>query len=444
MFNCLFLQLNCLDKIKARIGIFVRHSGFQKYFKNTAWMFLGQVAGMAIAFFVNILIARYLGPESYGVINYVISFGMLFSFIASLGIDIIVIRELIKAPEQKDKFLGTSFILKIVGGLVALLFIILFSFLEDDVSIRTFLIVYGLIFVCQSFHVISLFFQSAVQAKKSALAQIITNIISAVIKTIAVFMGLGVGWFVFFLVLDAIILSISLLIIGLKNHINPFKWRFDYLLVKNILKDSWPLIFSTMAVSFYMRMDQIMLGNMVNQASVGIYAAAVKFSEVWYVIPSIICGSLFPAIINAKKVSHQSFNRRLRGLYALLFWLAFFIAIIMTFSAKPIIYLLYGQSYMDAAPVLQVHIWATIGAFLGFGVSQYLISENLTKIYFVCTLSGAVINLILNLWLIPVYGAIGAAIATLIAYTLVTFMIVFFKRTRLEVKNISQAIFLKF
>ncbi|MGA8264285.1 MAG: polysaccharide biosynthesis C-terminal domain-containing protein, partial [Ignavibacteriaceae bacterium] len=174
----------------------------------------------------------------------------------------------------------------------------------------------------------------------------------------------------------------------------------------------------------------------------GYYASAVRLCEAWYFLPVVVTSSLFPAIITAKNNSNLLYQSRLQKLYDLLAWIAIAIALPTTFLSKFIIQLLYKPEFLPAAPVLTIYIWAGVGTFLGIASSQYLITENLTKIAFYRTTIGMIINIILNFILIPIYGITGSAIATLISYFIATFSLYFNSETREQTMMMFRAILL--
>ena len=188
-----------------------------------------------------------------------------------------------------------------------------------------------------------------------------------------------------------------------------------------MLKDSWPLILSGVMVTIYMKIDQVMLGNMASNEAVGNYAAAVRFSEIWYFFPTAICASVFPAIIRVKQKSKQKYYEKLQQLYDLMAWMSLAIAFTMTFTSDTLIQMLLGTEYTEAGKILAWHIWASPFVFLGVARSQWLIAENLTKLSFATTSLGTIVNILLNLWLIPIYEGTGAAIATVISYAIAAY-----------------------
>ncbi len=406
-------------------------AGFQKYFRNTGWLFSGRLFMLGISFFVGIYIARYLGPTNYGLLNYVISFVGLFGFLASFGIDSIVSREIIKDADKKDSIIGTGFYIKVLGSFVAILAIFIISFfITKDIFTLGLICLFSLNFIPQSFNILEIYFQSQVLSKRVVIAQVISSIMSAILKILLIIFAKGIFWLILVYIVETSIYAAILLISFKQFGTHIRHWKFDRKIAVFLLKNSWPLMLSAVAIGIYMKIDQVMIKNMLGNEQSGIYAAAVKIAEIWYLIPTLICISLFPTIIKAKNISSELLEQRLKKLYSLMFWMSFIIAFLIAFFSKIIILTLFGVPYSGAIIVLQIYVWAGISVFLGVAANQYLIASNLTKISFYITFLGAITNVILNLVLIPKIGIRGAAIATLISYTIATFGIFFFKESR--------------
>lgn len=405
--------------------------GFLRYFKNTGWLFFGKMASMLAAFFVGAYIARYLGPAQYGLLSYASSFAGLFAIFASLGIDSILNRELVSHPENKENLLGSGFIIKIVGSILAIFLIaITLFFIKADWTTNVLIIISALSFVFNAFGVIDIYFQSQVLAKNTVRVQIISLIITSSLRILFIFLHLGIIYFAIAYLVDAFILATGFILSYKKTGLHISKWKFDKEIIKMLIKNSWPLIFSGIAVAIYAKIDQVMIKNMIGNEAVGLYSVAAKISEVWYFVPALICASLFPAIVNAKKTSTIIYEKRLTNLYSLMLYISTIIAIPVFLLADFIIIKLFGINYINSISVLQIHIWAGISIFLGCAIIQYLIIENYTKIFLATTIIGAVSNVSINLILIPKYGINGAAISTIISYSIVLFSVLFFKKTR--------------
>ncbi|MFM6509440.1 MAG: flippase, partial [Dolichospermum sp.] len=210
--------------------------------------------------------------------------------------------------------------------------------------------------------------------------------------------------------------AIGLIISYRVRGYSPWLWPWSLPLAKTLLTESWPLILSGLAIMVYVKIDQIMLGQMIGDKAVGLYSAATRISEVWYFIPMAMASSVSPAIYAAKEVSESLFYRRIEQFLRLLSWLSIVVAVPMSFLSGTIITVLFGKSYEASASILAIHVWASLFVFMGVGASPWFIAEGLTKLSFQRTLLGAITNVLLNLILIPMYAGVGASIATVISY----------------------------
>lgn len=398
----------------------LRHQGFKRYFANTGWMFGGQIISLLASFFIGTWLARYLGPEYYGLLNYSMAFVGLFGFIAALGVDGILNRELVKFPEQRDKLLGTAFRLKIIGGLTASLITIGAAFcLVADPLARLLIILFSLSLILQALNVISSYFQAEVKTKNNFKAVFGATIISSILKIAIILFSQGVLWVIIVYTLDFLWQGLGFIIAYYQHGLKIKAWRFDKKLSWEIIKSSYPLMFAAAAGFAYSRVDQIIISFLLNNQELGIYVAAVKLVEVWYFFPVLICASLFPAIINAKKTDALAYKRRLKNLYILMTLLAVVIAIPVAGLAKFLVYTLFGPSYAASVEITRIYVWSNLGLFLGCAINYYLMSENLIKIIFWLNIATLAANVALNFLLIPALGLSGAAWATLISYLIV-------------------------
>lgn len=428
-------------KIKTKINF--GSESFKKYFANTSWLLFEKIARLILNFFVTIAVIRYLGPNEFGIYSYAISFYGLFVAFISLGMDSISIRELIKHPEKRDEILGSVFYSQLLGAVLAISLIALTLFItNEDVNTSLLILIISVSSFFQTFNVVDYFFRSKVKAKYSVYVLSTSVILVAIIKFSLIFIKAPLLYFLIAYACEFIFNAIGYTFIYRAQKLKISGWKFDKNLASTLLKDSWPLILSGVVVSIYMKVDQVMIKNMMDTKEVGYYAAAVRLSESWYFIPVAISNALFPAIVNAKSTSIELYKSRIQKLYDILAWIAIGISIPVSFFSTQIIGALYGADYLSAAPILTIYIWAGVFVFLGVASSQYLVSENLTKISFMRTSLGMIVNVILNIILIPIYGIIGSAVATLISYSLATFSIGLFKKSRKQFLMMIKSIFL--
>src|SRR5690606_26123917 len=396
---------------------------FEKYFKNTSWLMLARIGSLLIRMFTGIAVANFLGSEQNGMLNFPMAIITFFMAASALGLDSYVTRELLHRPQAKNTLLGTAFFMRLLAGVLALPLIYFAYFLVTNVSESNlgipfeFIIIVSFVCIIQSINIIDSYFQSQVQGKKIMTVQIAGNLVSAALKVSLILIEAPLIYFVCALLADALFLAIGYILMYSKSSESVFRWNFDRNMGIDLLQKAWPLAFSAILVSLYMKIDQVMISSYLGNEALGVYSTVVTLSESWYFIPVATVSALFPAIMNARKDDHKRYVHRLQNLYDLMSFVSLTIAIIITFAAPWIYQLLYSADYTEGggAEVLAIHIWAGVFVFLGSASGQYLIAEGYTKLSLTRTAAGAIVNIILNIWWIPIYGIKGAAWASLIA-----------------------------
>ena len=416
---------------------------FNKYFKNTGWLMFGKILSMIIAF----MIARHLKAANFGDLSFADAFTTIVAAVAALGLDSFIIREIIVEPEKRDEILGTSLLLRLGVSILLIpitigIYLFFHHYAEQPGASLTWIIVilsFGSLF--KSFNIIDSYFQSQVASKYVVQVQNVCVILSAVVKMLLVFFNMPLIYFAISLTFDSLILAGGLVYMFHKKGLSLSKFTFSRNRAMGLLKKSFPLILSAVMVSIYMKIDTVMLKS-EGSIEVGIYNAAAKISEAWFFIPMAIVTSVFPAIIHARKTDLPRYNKRLGNLYDLLVYISLPAAVCISFFGSDIIHILYGNTFDGAGPMLSIHIWSGIFVFLGMASSQYLLAEGYTMISFQRTATGAVANILLNLWLIPLYGGVGASIATLIACFISTFYLLLVGKTRQQGVLMLKSLFL--
>lgn len=418
--------------------------GFKKYFQNAAWIFAGKILTLVVAFFTNIYVVRFLGPSQYGLLSYSVSFVGLFSFIASLGIDSILYRDLIKYPEKRDELLGSTFFLKLTGSFLALFLIVLIlPFTDNNLYTAVLILIIAFSLIFQPFNVINLYFQSRLLSKYPSIISLAIVAILSILKIIFVIIKVNLIYFAIIFLAEAILTMGALIWVYRRQQLKIFNWRWNFRLGRQILSNSWPFALSGAFILVYNRIDQVFIKHLIDATAVGIYDVAVRLSELWYFIPMAIVGSLFPAIVNAKKIDEQLYRRRLIRLYSLTIYLGLAIIIPFVLASDWIIGFLYGSHFLGAAAILRIYIWSGMAVSIGIVINFYLLNENYIKISFYSNLVGMLSNVLLNIILIPLYGISGAAFATLISYSLVPLSALLFKVVRNQGVLIFKGLLLK-
>jgi polysaccharide transporter, PST family len=419
--------MNLKEKLSSQTFLkkFKANKSFKDIAANVGWLFADRILRMGVGLVVGVWVARYLGVEQFGILNYAAAFVALFSTCASLGLPSLIIREIANKPEKKAQILGTTFWLQLSGGiLTSLLAIITISILRHDDPLSISLVaILASVGIFQSFDTIDLWFQSQVKSKYTVLSKNAAFVVVTLFKVLLIHLHAPLLSFAWATLAETILGSVGLIYCHRLQGYSMSVWIWDYQLAKKLLRESYPLIFSSLTIMIYMKIDQIMLGEMVGSQSVGIYSSATRISEIWYFIPIAISSSISPAIFSAKKQGDEIlYYRRIQQLLRLLSIIAIVIAVPMSFLSTNIVTSLFGSEYSEAGPILAIHIWTALFVFTGVGTSSWFIAEGLTHLTFRRTLIGAVINILLNFILVPMYSGLGAAIATVISQAFASFL----------------------
>jgi len=397
--------------------------GKRKYVTNFSWLVFEKLCRLCVSFLVSAYVARYLGPNEYGLFNFALSITGFFTVFVTLGLDGIIARNLVRDPTQEAVILGTAFWLRIAGSATGFALVAATLALTSyDARTRLLILVMATAMLFQPFGVLEPFFQSRVAARHTTLANLWSMLMSSAMRLLMVVLKATVIAFAVVLVVEKVVLGGALYAYYRRAGRQGGGWRFSRPLAKEMLRDSWPLIFSGLVVMLYMRIDQVMIKQMVGNEALGFYSAAVYLAEGWYFLGMAASSSLFPAIVKAREISEELYYDRLQRFYRLMAWMAISVALPVHFMADYLILLLYGPVFQPAAAVLKVNIWTGVFVFLGVASSSWLVTENLQRISLIRTSIGAALNIALNLVLIPRYGIVGSAWATLISQAFASYL----------------------
>lgn len=410
-----------------KIKNFKNHSVIMMYLNNTSWLLVDNVLKLIVALFVGVWVARYLGPEQFGIFSYVGSFVAIFASIATLGLDSIVIRELVKNENTNEDVLATAFALKVIGACFALFLLcigILISSLSMEIKVIAFIM--GFSFIFQTFNIINLYFQSIVKSKFVVMANMASVLISSIIKITLILFNAPLIDFAKIVLFDSFSLSVFLLYFFIKKtNFNLSDYSFKLTIAKGLLKDSWPLIFSAIAAVIKLKLGQIMLGNLGSFTDVGHYAAALRISELWFLIPVMLGSSIYPALIKAKSESLDLLKYRVLIITKVMFAFAVSFAIIISLLSDFLMTLLFGQDFIGAGAYLSLQIWSGLPYVTLFAYSQITYIVGKTKIHLYIAILAIATTVIFNLWLIPIFGGLGAVYSAILTACLGSCLMVY-------------------
>ncbi len=390
---------------------------------NSMWLLLEKGYKLGLGFFVVSYVARYLGPHDFGMLSYALAIISLTIPVANLGLRNIIKKEMILKDSPLYLILGSSFCIRAISSFIIFIILLFFSFTHGEPNQPTLIIIMAISLLVNPFDQLEDYFASKLNSKKSVRASLIALTVSSSFKLTFILLEMSVVYFAIAQLTEVLTYSAFLIFFYSKEGGSLFNWKPSKEIILDSLSKSWPLMFSGLAILIYMRIDQYMLNNMIDASAVGIYSIAVKLSEIWYFIPTIIMTSFFPNIISNRTSNPIKYKIQTKQLMMLMSALSLLISIPLYFLAPLIVPLIFGDQYLASVPVLQIHIWSSLFVFWGVSQSAWDISENLTRLSLMRTSIGAVSNIILNFFLIPKFGVKGAAYATVISQSLSAFIL---------------------
>lgn len=366
---------------------------------------------------VGTFVARYLGPSRFGLLNYGLAIYALFNTISNLGLDFLVVRDIALNEEHEPHILGTAFVLKMAASvLTTVSAVVAARILEPHGTILLEIVALtSVAAISQAFDVVDFFFQARTQSRYSVTARISVFVAASIARLSAVLLHAPLIAFAWIAAIE--ILTIELALAASYAWVRrPWpRWKWHSPLARTFMSESWPLLVASLMITIYMRTDQIILGKMASPEVVGQYSVAVRLSQIWYAIPTIVCASVMPRILKSYASDRPKYYARLERLYESMILLGVVVAIGTQLAGPFVVKLLFGQQFAPAATILSIHIWT--GVFVGVGVvsGQQLVQEHITINAMYRTVVGATVNVILNILLIPRWGGVGSALATLAA-----------------------------
>lgn len=414
------------------------------FLDNTVWLIGGQVLRLILSFFISTLTTRYLGPSNFGIINYISSYIAFFTSIIGLGINGIIIHELVNHRDENGEILGTAIIFRFVTAIIctaALFGVVYFADGADKTTmVVTCLQAIQLPFLCLD--TLNYWYQSNYQSKYPVIVQTVAYVVTAAYKVFLLATGKGVEWFAFSMSLDISLISILYLILYIKQ--SDQRLSYSNKTAKRLLKNCGPFILANIMTVIYGQMDRIMIKHMMNSDSeVGLYSAAITICTLISFIPIAILESGRPLVLEAKTENEEIYKLRFRQLAASILWICAVYSLVITVFSRLIIWLLYGEAYLPANNCLKIAVWYTMFSYIGSAMHLWLICEDKNKYVLVFSALGAVGNFVLNFALIPIWGINGAAFATFITQMFTNLVLpAFFKDTRGYTVEVLKAMFL--
>ena len=383
------------------------------------WLLGGKIVNMILSFFVSLATARYLGPDNFGSINYVAAYVSFFSSITSLGLSVIVIKEISMGKEDDNEVIWTGILMRFLTAVFSTIAVIALVSITDksDPLMVKIAILESIAILASAFDTFMYWFQGKLLGKYTSIASVVAYIGMSLYRIYLLANNADILWFAFATSVDTLLLSLILMLCYVRE--NGFLPKVSVRLGKSLMKQSYHYMISGLIAILYSKIDQIMLKQMLDTYSVGLYTAALTIAGLWGMIPSAFIQSVSPILYKNAEENRGMFYKRLRQSYAGIWLLNICWSLGVSIFSYWVIYLLYGKAYLGARGALIIVVWYTGITSIGSLTQVYLATENKNKYVNYFALAGLVTDVVLNALLIPKMGILGAAIATLVTYTVI-------------------------
>lgn len=383
------------------------------------WLLGGKIVNMILSFFVSLATARYLGPDNFGSINYVAAYVSFFSSITSLGLSVIVIKEISMGKEDDNEVIWTGILMRFLTAVFSTIAVIALVSITDksDPLLVKIAILESIAILASAFDTFMYWFQGKLLGKYTSIASVVAYIGMSLYRIYLLANNADILWFAFATSVDTLLLSLILMLCY--DRENGFHPKVSVRLGKRLMKQSYHYMISGLIAILYSKIDQIMLKQMLDTYSVGLYTAALTIAGLWGMIPSAFIQSVSPILYKNAEENRGMFYKRLRQSYAGIWLLNICWSLGVSIFSYWVIYLLYGKAYLGARGALVIVVWYTGITSIGSLTQVYLATENKNKYVNYFALAGLVTDVVLNALLIPKMGILGAAIATLVTYTVI-------------------------
>lgn len=397
--------------LKALLGLFRNRAA-----SNALWIVICKGLQAVLGVIISMVSARMLGPVDYGVVNYAASLVLFATPVAQLGMTATLVHDLVSASSTEDEgqIMGTAIISSLIASMLCICGILLFVSIANPEEPETLLVcgLYSLLLISQAAELIQYWFQSKLLSKYTAVATLIAYAWVSIYQIVILASGRGVRWFAVAKAAEYALIAAALLIVFRKK--SACRLSFSLSTLKRMWRQSWYYMVSHLMVMSFSQADRIMIKMMIDDAAVGFYSSAVMCANATNFIFFALIDSARPIILEAKRHDQRTYEERIALLYSVIIYLSLIQSVVMTLFAKPIVHILYGAAYEPSISVLRVLVWYTAFSYIGSARNVWILAEGKHKQLWKINLCGALINILLNGLLIPVYGMTGAAVASLV------------------------------
>ena len=385
-----------------------------KVIKNASWIIGIQIVKSLLGLVISMLTARFLGPSNFGLINYAASIVAFVTPIMYLGLNGVLVQEIVNTPEKEGEILGTSVTMTFLSSLLCVIGVISFAAAVNRGERETVIVcaLYSTLLIFQSLELLNYWFQAKLLSKYASGVALFAYAVISGYKIYLLAAHKSIYWFALSNALDYMIIVIGLFIVY--KRLGGGRLRFNLSTARRLWGKSRYYIVSNMMIAIFAQTDRIMLKLMINDAATGYYSAAVACAGMTGFVFVAIIDSFRPLIFDDKKTDEIRYEKDMCRLYGIIIYLSLLQSLVITLFSGLIIKILYGAAYSASINALKLIVWYTTFSYLGSVRNIWILAENKQKYLWIINLSGALANVALNYILIPITGIMGAALASLV------------------------------
>jgi len=395
--------------------------------RNFGWLLADRCIRLMVGVVVGCWVARYLGKADFGALNYTIALVTIASAVAPLGMDMLAVREIVRKPGEAGGLIGTITGFRLFGAIALLVAvgIALILMRPGETNLQILLLIFGVGVLGQSLEAGEILFQARVEMRRLVVPRLVVFLSCNVVKVVMILNGCSIFCFAVLTSVEQVSCGTLTWFFTRRNLGKNQSLSFSLKQGLGLLAESWPLALSGIAVIIYMKSGQIMIGNLLGNAGVGVFSAGIRIPEVFYFIPSVLASSMLPGLLTAQKQGAAAYELATLRFMRLNALLSISLALVLSIGSGLAVVILYGKAFASAAPVMAIYSWTLIFVFMGVARGQFLLNDRRTLTSFAFSMTGLALNLALSFWLIPRYKVTGAAIASVATQALATIALSF-------------------
>lgn len=398
---------------------------YNKVFHNAKWIIGCKIVQSLLQLVVGMLTARYLGPSNYGLINYAAAVVAFAVPVMQLGLQSTLVQEYVERPEAEGETMGTSLVMNMVSAIACVIGVTAFAMVANRGERETIVVcsLYSITLLFQSIEMLQYWFQAKLLSKYSSLAMLGSYLVVSAYKIYLLVTGKSVYWFALSHAVEYCATGSLLLLAYRKAGVQ--KLTVSLKAAKRMFAKSRHYIAAMLMVVVYNSAGNVLLKLLSGETENGFYSAAFTCTCITMFVFTAIIDTARPVVLESRQKSQALFEKNVSRVYAIIIYLSLTQGVFFTVFANLIIKILYGASYLPAVPVLQILVWNTIFSYMGFVRNIWILAEEKHHVLVWINLSGAVSNLLLNFCLIPLWGACGAAVTTVLTQIITNFIMGF-------------------